>query len=217
MLGYCWIILEDGTVACNRNEDNVLNDKSNHALRFLTDEWNLAVGDTFYLIHEMKWNQKLYRATKSYWSSVKHGWHDWVMMRFAAENNKPRYHTEKCKSWFGDTEEVRRHHEYAPGRILAMVSKLHPNDITTADEVWAIMETCEFKHKPSSLFTTLWHAAWMYQETSKGITRKIQRLELVNPCHFVGHCLMIPESDDNEKFHQVWHRKLWADIHHKDK
>ena len=140
------------------------------------------------------------------------------MMRFTAENDEPRHQTEKCKAWFGDSEEVRRHHEYAPGRILAMVSKLNPNDITsTEEEVWAIMETCEFKHKASSLFTTLWQAAWMYQETSKGAKRKFQRLELVNPCHFVDHCLMIPENSNNEKYHQVWHPKLWADVHHKDK
>ena len=98
-----------------------------------------------------------------------------------------------------------------------MVSKLNPNDITsTEEEVWAIMETCEFKHKASSLFTTLWQAAWMCQETSKGAKRKFQRLELVNPCHFVDHCLMIPENSNNEKYHQVWHPKLWGDVHHKD-
>ena len=138
-------------------------------------------------------------------------------MRFAAENNEPKHQTENCKAWFGDPEEIRQHHEYAPGRILAMVSKLHPKDITAPEEeIWAIMETCEFKHKASSLFTTLWQAAWMYQETNKGATRKIQRLEFVNPCHFVDHCLMIPENKDNEKFHQVWHPKLWADVHHID-
>ena len=209
-------LLADGTVACNRRDNNVLNDMSNNVLRFLSSEWKLTAGDTFYLIHELKCNQMLYRATKSYWSSVKHGWHDWVMMRFAAEDDEPRYQNEKCKAWFGDTEEVRRHHEYAPGRILAMVSKLDPDNIKTAEEVTAIMETCEFRHKPSSLFTTLWNAAWMYQETGTRTTRKIKRLELVNPCHFVGHCLMIPENDANEKFHQVWHPKLWADVHHKD-
>lgn len=211
-------IQADGTIVCNRNHNNVLNGKTNHALRFLTGEWKLQVDDKFYLISEIKCKQKLYRATNSYWSAVKHGWHDWVMMRFAAENNVPRYQTENCKSWFGDSDEVRRHHEYAPGRILALVSKVDPKDIASVeDEVWAIMETCEFKHNSSSLFTTLWHAAWMYQETGKGAQRKIQRLELVNPCHFVDHCLMIPENSRNEKFHQVWHPTLWADMHHKDK
>ena len=104
----------DGTSACNRNHDNALNDKINNALRFLTDEWNLEVGDKFYLLHEIKCNNELHRATKSHWSAIKHGWHDWVMMRFNAENNEPRHQTEKCKAWFGDSEEVRRHHEYAP-------------------------------------------------------------------------------------------------------
>lgn len=209
-------MLEDGTISCNQNCDNVLNDENNNALRFLTDEWNLGVGDTFYLIHEIKCNARLYRATKTYWSAAKHGWHDWVMMRFAADDDQPRHQMDKCKPWFGDSEEVRRHHEYAPGRILAMVSKMHPNDITDADDVWAIMETCDFKHKRSSLFTTLWQTAWMYQETSKGATRKIRRLELVKACHFVDHCLMIPEDKDNKQFHQVWHPKLWADMHHID-
>ena len=212
------LIQNDGTLLCSKKQDNVLNDATNNAFAFLKDEWELAIGDRFYLFHEVKCQHKLYRATKSYWSAKQHGWHDWVMMRFATEDNEPKYQTETCKAWFGDSEEVRRHHEYAPGRILAMVSKLDPNEITKPDEeVWAIMETCEFRHKSSSLFTTLWEAAWMYQETNRGTTRKVQRLELVNPCHFVDHCLMIPENNKHNKFHQVWHPSLWADVHHKDK
>ena len=141
------------------------------------------------------------------------------MMRFSADNedDKPMHQNERCKAWFGDPEDVRLHHECAPGRILALVSKLNPKEISTpSEEIWAITATCEFKHKASSLFTTEWETAWMCQQSRTGIKRKMQRLELVNPCNFVDHCLMIPEDETNEKFHQVWNPELWADVHHQD-
>ena len=211
---------EDGTVAFeNKKKDNVLKDSANNGLAFLLGEWKLEPGDVFYLFSEMRFNDKIYRATNTYWS-CKRGWHDWVMMRFAASDDEPVYQKENCKAWFGDKEDVRIYHEYAPGFILALVSKIKPKDMkNVGEEVYAIMETCEFKHKKSSLFTTEWQAAFMYlssHKSSRKNRRKVQRLELINPSHFVGHCLMVPQNKNNTVFHQVWCPELWADEHHKD-
>ena len=219
---------EDGTVAFENKkdnvlkqnkEDNVLKHSTNNGLAFLLGEWKLEPGDVFYLFSEIRFNDKIYRAKNTYWSCKK-GWHDWVMMRFAAPDNKPVYQKENCKAWFGDKEDVRIYHEYAPGRILALVSKLKPIDIkNVGEEVYAIMETCDFKHQKSSLFTTKWQAAFMYlssHKSSRKNKRKVRRLELINPSHFVGHCLMIPQDKNNTVFHQLWCPELWADQHHKD-
>ena len=210
----------DGTVTFESNNDNVLKDSSNNGLAFLLGEWKLQPGDTFYLFSEIRCDKMIYRANKTYWSSRSHGWHDWVMMRFAAHDNSPKFQRTNCKVWFGDEEDIRIYHEYAPGRILAFVSKLKPKEITdVSEEVFAIMETCDFKHQKSSMFTTRWTAASMYVGNSNPSgknRRRVQRLELVNPSHFVGHCLMIPQDKDNTVFHQLWYPELWADEHHKD-
>lgn len=210
---------ENGTVAFENENDNILKHSANNGLAFLLSEWKLEPGDVFYLYSEMRFNDKIYRANNTYWSSTQ-GWHDWVMMRFAACEDEPAYQKENCKAWFGDKEDVRIYHDYAPGRILALVSKLKAKDMkNVGEEVFAIMETCEFQHKRSSLFTTEWQAAFMYlssHKSSRKNRKKVRRLELVNPCHFVGHCLMFPKDKNNQVFHQLWCPELWADEHHKD-
>lgn len=85
------------------------------------------------------------------------------MLHFKAEDDESKYQIKDCKSWFGDSDEVKNHHEYAPGRIKALISLKHPNEIDNVEEdVYAVMETCEFKHKKSSLFTTKWVSVSMY-------------------------------------------------------
>ena len=140
------------------------------------------------------------------------------MMRFEAIKDTPRHQIDNCQAWHGDSEEVRVHHKCAPGRILAMVSMTEPKQMKKVeDEVFAIVETCEFQHRKSSLFTTEWTAASMCLQTNTGKQqRRVQRLELVNPSHFVGHCLMVPKDGKKKTHHQLWCPELWADEHHKD-
>lgn len=58
--------------------------------------------------------------------------------------------------WFGEAEDVQCHHECAHGRTLAFVSELSPKEVSKpGNEIWATMQTCELKHKVSSLVTTL--------------------------------------------------------------
>ena len=67
------------------------------------------------------------------------------MLHFVAEAAEPQCQNEECKSWFGDSDDVRIHHECAPGRIKALIMCHHPNEIDDVEEqVHAAMETCEF-------------------------------------------------------------------------
>ena len=87
-----------------------------------------------------------------------------------------------------------------------MVSMTEPKQMKKVeDEVFAIVETCEFQHRKSSLFTTEWNAASMCLQTNTGKQqRRVQRLELVNPSHFVGHCLMVPKDGKKKTHRQLW-------------
>ncbi len=67
------------------------------------------------------------------------------MLHFVAEADEPQYQNEESKSWFGDSDDVRSHHEYAPGCIKALIMHHCPNAIDDVEEqVYAVMETCEF-------------------------------------------------------------------------
>ena len=45
----------------------------------------------------------------------------------------------------GESDDVRVHHEYVPGRIKAFITRHCPNAIDDVEEqVYAVMETCEF-------------------------------------------------------------------------
>lgn len=205
------------SVVYEPNHDNILKDDHNNALKFLLGEWNLSPGDSFYLLSEIRFNQTIYRAHKSFWSADYSEWHDWVMLRFSAVDDQSHHQKQSCTAWFGDSEEVRQCHEYAPGRIIALVSKIEPKKISNVEEeVFAILETCTFPHRRSSLFTTEWNSAVMWVKGKGSRDKKVKRLELHQPSSFVGHCLMIPQDDTNEVYHQVWSPELWADVHHKD-
>ena len=205
----------NGSVVCVPDCDTILNDSRNNVLATILDEFNFSEGNVFYLLSEIKVKNNVYRATKRYWSAPENGWFDWVMLRFAADNDESRHQQKNCKAWFGDSEEVRVHHEYAPGRLAAMLSLKAPNKIDNVEEdVHCVMETCDFRHEKSSLFSTRWQSASMYLGRNK---KKCKRLELIKPSCFVGHCLMIPEDERENSFHQLWHPTLWSDSHHKDK
>ncbi len=203
-----------GSIVCNPNCDTILNDRRNNVLATILDFFKFAEGDIFYLLSEITVKKNVYRATKKYRSAQENGWFDWVMLRFAATDDESIHQHESCKAWFGDSDEVRVHHEYAPGRLAAMLSLTHPKNIDNVEEeVHCVMETCNFRHEKSSLFTTKWQSASMYVGPNK---RKCKLLELIKPSCFVGHCLMIPEDEGEKFFHQLWHPTLWSDAHHID-
>ena len=109
-------------------------------------------------------------------------------------------------------------HAYALGLILAFVMDDEPvarADGTLGydhDNVYAVVETCEFVHAKSSLFSTKWKAAFIYVGPWK---RKVRRLELVAVSAFVRHCLMVAIDETESEFEEIWMPKTWAKQFHK--
>ena len=97
---------------------------------------NITEGQTFYLLSEITCNGKLYRANSTHYTTNGVGWFDWVMLRFAAEDDKARDRFQKnnCNAWFGDGDDVRVHHNCAPGRIIALMSLMQPKEVKDAGE-----------------------------------------------------------------------------------
>ena len=208
------VVGSKGSIVYFPDCDTILKDNHNNVLATILDEFKFSEGNIFYLLSEITVKRNVYRATKKYWSAPDNGWFDWVMLRFSADDDKSRYQQKECKAWFGDSEEVRVHHEYAPGRLVAMLSLTPPNEINDVEEdIYCVMETCQFRHKKSSLFSTKWESASMFLGRNP---KRFKRLELIKPSYFVGHCLMIPEDEEEQIFHQLWHPTLWSDAHHKD-
>jgi hypothetical protein len=210
-------VKRNGNVAYDRDCNPVFLDADNNVLSFVLENMNITEGQTFYLLSEITHNGKLYRANKNYYTTKSAGWFDWVMLRFAAEDERDRkkYQSNNCNAWFGDSEDVRIHHNCAPGRIIALLSFAPPKEVKDVEEeVHAVMETCNFPHKKSSLFSTRWEAAPMYIGPQR--RKKVKRLEIVKPSSFVAHCLMIPEDESETIYHQLWDPSLWAGAHHKD-
>ena len=208
------VVESNGNIAYVPNCDNMLQHSTNNVLATILEELKFSNGDMFYLLSEIRRKENIYRANLTYYSARGVGWFDWVMLRFAADNDESRFQQEECKAWYGEREEVRVHHEYAPGRLVAMFSLLPPSEIKDVEEdVYCVMETCQFRHKKSSLFSTEWESAPLFLGRNQ---KRFKRLEIIKPSSFVGHCLMIPEDENERIFHQVWDPILWSDAHHKD-
>ena len=73
-------------------------------------------------------------------------------------------------------------------------------------EVWAVVETCGFKYAKSSVFSTHWR---------KALTRKhMPTVELLHVDSIVRSCLMVPTSQEQFEYHEIWHPNRWAEEFH---
>ena len=130
------------------------------------------------------------------------------MVRYSQENESNLVHDD-CFAWYPDPEDVRVNHWYAPGRIMAFVTtETTSNGCYDIDDVYAILATCEYKHVPSSLFSTKWTSAYAYDSNK----RKHQRMEMIAVNSFVRHSLMIMEQ--HGVYHEVWPKALWGKQFH---
>ena len=107
-------------------------------------------------------------------------WYDWVMLRWARENNVNYSTPPECHASFGDDETVASDHLYAPGQILGFVeSPGNPG-------VSVVVSVCDFSHTRGSVFSTKWKRSYVY------ITGKPKQphICLVDVNAIVRHCLM---------------------------
>ena len=99
---------------------------------------------------------------------------------------------------FGDDDETANHWHYAPGKILAFVQ--HEDD-----SVDAIVLGCHYHHKQSSPISMHWTIQYEDARLQKPYVNYISVDSIVR------HCLMIPENDELNGYHEIWERELWAE------
>jgi hypothetical protein len=139
-------------------------------------------------------------------------WYNWVMLRWAREDNQRYAGDADCQASYGDNEATAREHLYAPGKILGFVT-LTPVDWNGETNsallggVMAFVSTCDFSHSRESVFSTKWQQSYVYHIT--GI-RKTPNIQLVNVNAIVRHCLIVPHEGDQSSFHQIWCQELWG-------
>ena len=174
---------------------------------------NTFVSNKIYIFSEVCIKGILYRSHPCY-HTIKNSWNDWGMIRYEIDNvgsKKPSMLDSGCKVWFPDTHATKEKHRYAPGRILAFVSQQEILDGTNQDinnNIVAIMQTCDFTHNKSSMFSTGWHTSYVYHDKKK---KKQKRLETIFVTNIIRQCLMIRYDSLGSKYHEIWDTSLWAD------
>ena len=149
------------------------------------------------LFTECKIGGVVYRAHPCYRNEK--AWHDWVMVRYSRGEDGKTYREAGYDDEVGfcDSESVSADHEYAPAKILGFY--LDPR----YDEMQAVIQCCAFKHIRSSPISTYWKQEYTHRNKSWIISIGVQSI--------VRQCLMIPENDQKEGFHEIWSRERWAD------
>ena len=130
-------------------------------------------------------------------------WYDWAMFRYAKTTLEVRRKTNyiigpEDAVHHGDDPSKAKHYHYAPGKILAFA------DVGDG-EVFAIVLCCAYKHTQSGVFSTYWKVEHEDAKTTKPCVLMISVDEIVR------QCLMTPENDEMNGFHEIWDRDRWAD------
>jgi hypothetical protein len=169
---------------------------------------------TYYHCHsEIRWDGHLFRAHQDFRKTGP--WHDWVMIRYLKEESPKKASVESIEIGYPDDEHERSQHLYAPGRILAFLVRTCHLPFKQEDNMYALLQMCDFRHTKGSLFTTSWKDAVTYGRDRK----KMPYFEVVKvKDHFVRPCLMVPTAKiaDRDGYHcqeyqEVWPKELWAD------
>ena len=138
-------------------------------------------------------------------------WYDWVMLRWAREDNQQYACPADCRASYGDDETIATQHLYSPGQILGFVTPT-PVDWISDEEtpvvggVLAVVSTFDFSHSRGSVFSTKWQQSYVYQAG----TPNRPNIQLVDPDAIVRHCLMVPDKGPNAAYHEIWSQELWG-------
>ena len=131
-------------------------------------------------------------------------WYDWVMLRWAREDNRHYAQPISCQAGYGDDETMAGEHLYAPGQILGFVQT------PDSDGVKAVVSTCEFSHDRGSVFSSKWKPSYVYHTGNRTGSRKTPNISLVDVNAIVRHCLMVPHDLSQSSYHEIWCRELWG-------
>ena len=134
---------------------------------------------------------------------------DWIMIRYTSSNSRKRKLTDHNQGYnIGYPDPILRQAkcDYAPGCIKAILSTAPDRSTISVDNVWLVVETCEFNNRKSSVFTTTWKAAVAHDGS-----QSLPYRELISPQEIVRHCLMIPKDSQNKYYEELWPIETWED------
>jgi hypothetical protein len=139
-------------------------------------------------------------------------WYDWVMLRWAREDNQRYAGNPECQAAYGDDSTTAIEHLYAPGQILGFVCPtpfdwINDEETSQIDTViMAVVSTCDFSHTRESVFSTKWQQSFVYLTGN----HKKPNIQLVDVNAIVRHCLMVPHEDSHSSYHEIWSQELWG-------
>jgi hypothetical protein len=100
-------------------------------------------------------------------------WYNWVMLRWAPEDNQRYAGDADCQAAYGDNEATAMEHLDAPGKILGFVTPAPVDwscetDSVLLGGVMAVVSTCDFSHSQESVFSTKkWQQSYIYHTGSR--------------------------------------------------
>ena len=106
---------------------------------------------------------------------------------------------------YGDDEDMKDNYTYAPGQILGFLVNSSMPVVPGVDDTLVIVLCCASEYRKSSVFSTYWKVLY----TDKAMTKPM--IWAVSPDSIVQHCLMLPENDDWNGYHEIWSRERWGD------
>ena len=121
-------------------------------------------------------------------------WYDWIMIRFAKEqyDRRTSYILDKDdRVYFGDKVSNQYKNHYAPGNILAFYESVKDGK----SSIYAIVLCCKYQHTTSSYISTRWKIEKFGAQLS---------IQMIDVDSIVRHVLMIPESNDNTYYYEIW-------------
>jgi hypothetical protein len=139
-------------------------------------------------------------------------WYDWVMLRWAREDNQRYAGDPEWQAAYGDDPTIAIKHLYALGQLLGFVCPTPVdwiNDHLTPEIVGVILtavSTCDFSHTRESVFSTKWKQSYVYRAGN----HKRPNIQLVDVNAILRHCLMVPHEESHSSYHEIWSQELWG-------
>ena len=128
-------------------------------------------------------------------------WYDWVMIRWETSTEQSIANRNcECNAGYGDQVSHTNNYSYSPGHLKAFINNGDGNIV-------AVVQSCEFKHKKSSIFTTEWKQAFVYDNNRT----KIEYFCIIDVASIVRKCLIIPKDKECTTYNEIWPKECWAE------
>ena len=149
-------------------------------------------------------NEVLFRAHPNYRNEG--SWYDWIMIKWLEPAMK--YQSKRLtrdSEWapvdHGDYGKHKKKYCYAPARVHGFFEVIEEMQ----SSIYAVVHSCEFEFKKSSVFSTRWK--------SRTSSNAYESFVIVPVEAIVRQCFVIPKSlsHSSTDYEEIWPIELWAD------